>query len=216
MRWIVLLTSALLVVVLSGCVDLEPRQSNIQYYVLGASAVPQPLQPDTSGVRVGVRKLRLAPYLDTPTIVTRKGPNEIGFSEFHRWGEDPERAINRIVAVRMAAQEGIGTVDVVPWPEQATYDAVVQIRVLRFEGEIPPPPGPDEERDEDEPRMGTAHLRATWDVIDPETDDILARETTNHQVEGWPVGNYADLVAKLDSALDVLARDIAVRARDIR
>ena len=196
---------------LAGCVRLlEPRPSNTRYYLLRSAAPPDTAVADTTGLAVGVRKPRLAEYLDTPTIVTRRAPNEISFAEFHRWGEDLGPALNRVVALNLEAQPGIRSTEVVPWPEGTTVDYVVQRRVLRFEGVGPPPPGP--EADDDAPiPTGHAQVTVAWTVFGPRGDTVRARGWTQHREAGWPVTDYGDLVSKLDRSLEVLAEDIRAR-----
>jgi hypothetical protein len=196
----------------AGCVRiLEPRQSNIRYYSLEGRLSPDSLAPaDTSGLTLGLRKVRLADYLDTPTIVTRRGPHEIHFAEFHRWSESLDRAINRAVAARLEGADAVQSAEIVPWVEGATFDYILQLRVLRFEGNGPPPPGP--EADDDAPTpTGHAHMAVRWEVVDPATDSVLARGFTQARRDGWPVDDYADLASRLDASLAVLADDIASR-----
>ena len=79
---------------LAGCVRLlEPRQSDIQYYVLGTpdANIETMQQHDTTHIALGLRRVRIADYLDSPALVTRRGAHAIRFAEFHRWGEDLDR-----------------------------------------------------------------------------------------------------------------------------
>lgn len=197
-----------------GCVRiLEPRQSNIQYYSLeGRLASDTRASADTTGLTLGLRKVRLADYLDTPTMVVRRNPREIHFTEFHRWSEGLPRAINRAVAAHLEQHELVRSTEVVPWAEGATFDYVIQLQVLRFEGNGPPPPEP--EADDDAPTpTGHAHMAVRWKIVDPATDAVYARGLTQDQRDGWTVDDYADLAAKLDAALAVLADDVASRLR---
>lgn len=220
---------SLVVLMLTACVDLEPRQSNIRYYVL-SDAVSQasdtsgtageavgPAPPEEAaqgGLVVGIRKVRVAAYLNTPSITTRYGEHEVRFGEFHRWGEDLGEAVARTVAQSLSLRPGLQRVDVVPWPDRTQHDLLVQLRVLRFEGEAPPlPPGDDEP---DEPVEGSARMVAVWEIFDPETQDVLVERTTDHREEGWTVGDYAGLVDRLDAALKVLADDLAAQMDAMR
>jgi hypothetical protein len=207
----------------TGCVDLEPRQSNIRYYVLGgedpqgaASAAPE---ADTDAPVVGLRRLRIASYLDTPTIVTRMGPHEVHFAEFHRWGEDLPSAINRSVARHLASHDAVARVDVVPWPDRATHAYVAQVHVLRFEGRAPPPP-PGEDIDLNDERglrrigePGTVRLVATWEITDPATESVVVQGRTEQTLDDWAVGDYGTLVQRLDESLRALAGDIGEAVR---
>lgn len=204
------------VVLFSGCVSLlEPRQSNIQYYVLGSPEAMTSIEApgDTAGLSVGLRRVQIADYLDAPALVTRRGSHTIRFADFHRWGEDLARAINRTLAARLVAQTGVGQATVVPFTTRDRHDYLVQLNVLRFEGAGPPPLGPDEEPPDAAP-VGGAHMTIAWEVIDPETESVLTRGITRHQEDDWTVNDYADLVAKLDASITVLAQDLAARLQE--
>lgn len=198
-----------------GCVRLlEPRPSNTKYYLLESSLEPETADASNTGLRVGLRKPRLADYLDTPTIVTRHGNNEIRFSEFHRWGEDLGAALNRVVGLNLEAQPGIASVEVVPWSKGATFDHVVQLRVLRFEGVGPPPPGPNADDDAPIP-TGHSKMTVSWTVFGPEGDSMRTHGRTQHRIDDWPVTDYAALVSRLDSSLVVLSEDIRSRLQSL-
>jgi len=219
----------------TACVNLEPRQSNIRYYVLSDAASPDAASPDgaasigndntsqdllaespprspgpTVEPVIGIRKVRLANYLRTPTITTRFGAHEVRFAEFHRWGEDLGEAIGRTVAQSLAHQSGIRRVDRVPWPDGTSHHVIVEMRVLRFEGEAPPlPPDPDEELT----GPGSARVVVAWELVEPGTEDVLVSGRTDHQEAEWTVGDFAGLVQRLDASLDVVARDLAAQIR---
>jgi len=193
--------------VVTSCVRLpSPSPSDTQYYLLESVSPAEP-SSDATGLRVGLRKPDLADYLDTRPLVTRRDPNEIHLPTLHRWAEDLGPAINRVVGLNLEAQPGIQSVDVVPWPQGAAFDYVVRLRVLQFEGVGPPPPGPDADDDASIPE-GHSQMTVGWTVFGPEGDSVRARGRTEHRVDGWPVTDYADLAAKLDTSLVVLAEDL--------
>jgi uncharacterized lipoprotein YmbA len=199
---------------LTGCVRLlePPRPSDISYYLLDSSADRDTALADTTGLRVGLRRPRLASYLDAARIVTRQGPNTIRFSDAHRWGEDLDQALNRAVALNLERQAGIQRAETVPWPEGVSFDYVVQLRVLRFEGAGPPPPGPEADDDAPVPE-GHSEMVVQWTILGPDGDQVRAQGTTRHRESGWPVTDYADLAAKLDTSLVVLAGELGDRLR---
>ncbi|MFB6248046.1 MAG: membrane integrity-associated transporter subunit PqiC [Salinibacter sp.] len=201
-----------LALVLGSCVRLpSPRPNNTQHYLLG-SALPSDTAADTTGLRLGLRKPHLADYLDTRALVVRRGPHEIHFSNFHRWGEELGPALNRVVALNLEARPGIQSVEVVPWPRGTRFHYVVQLRVLRFEGVGPPPPGTDADEDAPIPN-GHSQMVVGWTVFGPEGETLRGRGRTRHRIDGWPVTDYADLVSKLDTSLVVLAEDLSRRLR---
>jgi uncharacterized lipoprotein YmbA len=211
---VLLLLIGLVGLLAAGCVRLlEPRPSNTRYYLLGSHlATDTTANTATDGLRIGLRKPRLAEYLDTPTLAVRRGPNEVNFSEFHRWGEDLGVSLNRVVALNLERQPGIQSTEVVPWPRGTSFDYVVQLHILRFEGVGPAPPGPDADGDTPPPR-GHSQTTVAWTVLTPDSDDVIARGWTRDRRGDWPVTDHADLVAKLDASLVVLAEDIGRRLR---
>jgi uncharacterized lipoprotein YmbA len=199
--------AVIVVLVATSCVRLpSPNPVNTQHYLLGNTPPAAPATT-TTGLRVGLRKPDLADYLDNRPLVVRRGKNEIHFANLHRWGEDLGPAINRVVGLNLETQPGIESVDVVPWPQGAAFDHVVRLRVLRFEGVGPRPPGPDADDDAPVPE-GHSQMTVSWTVFGPEGDSVQARGRTEHRVDGWPVTDYADLTSKLDTSLVVLAEDL--------
>jgi len=201
------LTLLAALVLLAGCFSLSRGAPPQQHYVLGAggpaerAVLPVDRQvPDSSLQVVGLRTLRLADYLATPFIVVRRGAHQVEFSEYHRWGEDLGRSINRDVAIRMAALAASHQVQAAPWPAGTAPDLVVQVHILRFEGVT----GDDREQD-----TGEAHLLATWEILDPRGGAVRAHGTTEVRQGGWSVGDFDGLVRLLSAGLETLAEDLA-------
>jgi hypothetical protein len=201
--------AGIVALLVTSCVRLpSPRGANTQYYLLESTS-----SPDTAaatGLQLGLRKPHLADYLDTRALVTRRGPNEIQFADLHQWGEDLSPSINRVVGLNLEAQPGIQAVDLAPWPPGAKFDYVVQLRILRFEGVGPRPPGPDADDDAPIPE-GHSQMTVGWTVFSPRGDSVQARGRTEHRIDGWPVTDYAVLASMLDRSLAVLAEDIRAR-----
>lgn len=207
-RWSLVLIALLA----AGCLNLGPTENPYRYYLLGAEAgggtegtrAEGTVAPSAgeAGRSLGLRPLRVASYLERLTIAVRQDPHEIRFAEFERWGEDLDRGVSRALAVYLAAQPAVASVDVVPWPRWATHDYTLGIQVLRFEGVVPGRAGAAE---------GQAHLLATWELIGPGEREVLARGTTEYLEDGWTVGDYGELAAMLDAGIQVLAAEIAAR-----
>jgi len=210
-----LVAAVLVAVVLAGCVRLlEPRPSNITYYLLDSSPAVDTVSADTAGLTVGLRRPRLASYLDASRIVTRHGPNTIRFSDFHRWGEDLDQALNRIVALNLERQPHIRSAEVVPWPEEMMFDYVLRLRVLRFEGVGPPLPLPEAD-DDAPPPQGHAQMVVRWTILGGDGATVQTEGATRHREGKWTVTDYADLAAKLDTSLVVLADDIGTQLKTL-
>jgi uncharacterized lipoprotein YmbA len=185
----------------SGCFSLSRDTPPLEQFVLGGTPVAAagPLSPDPAGVTIGLRRLDLAPYLASPSIVVRRGAHQMVVSEYHRWGEDPVAGINRAFAGYLAATMPVRAVDVAPWPVRSRHDFVVQLHVARFEGVAPEDPLALE---------GEAHLLASWEMHRPQDGAVLARGGTDYRAGGWRVGDYAGLVTLLDGGLTSMAGDI--------
>ncbi|MEX0893073.1 MAG: PqiC family protein [Gemmatimonadota bacterium] len=185
----------------TGCVSLGRDTPPLEQYVLGSTPpAAEAASANASGVAVGLRRLDLTPYLASPSIVVRRGVNQITVSEYHRWGEDPVAGINRAVARYLRAAPQVRAVDVAPWAVRSPHDFVVQLHVSRFEGAAPADSLAVE---------GEAHLLASWEIHRPRDGGLLARGTIDYRAEGWPLGDYPALVTLLDGGLSRMASQIA-------
>jgi uncharacterized protein len=195
------LLAVLCVAVVSGC-SLGRSEPPQRHYVLAGETtrVAGAQSPGLAGLKIGVRRLRLAPYLDPPFLVVRRGPNQITYAEFHRWGEPLAGGINRAFAGHLAARADFLTIDAAPWAPREAYDYVIQLHVERFEGVTP---------SETATSGGEIHMLATWEIVRQQDGAVLARGTTEHREGGWNVGDYAALVHGLDAGLALLSRDLA-------
>jgi uncharacterized lipoprotein YmbA len=194
-----LLIAALLIS--AGCFKLGRVTPPLEQYVLGSTppAATATTTRDSMALAIGMRRLDLARYLATPSIIVRRGAL-IETSEFRRWSEDPASGISRAVARYLAAEPRIGVVDVAPWSVRTDHDYVVQLHVTRMEGVAPA---------DTAGRTGEVHLMATWEIIRPADGILIARGETDRRENAWRVGDYAALVAQLDRGLMGLARDLA-------
>jgi uncharacterized lipoprotein YmbA len=186
---------------LTGCFSLARNAPTPQHFVLGGAGPPgdETVPRDPDRITVGVRRLQLAPYLATPFVVVRRGSNEITFSEFQRWGEDLGAGISRAVAGYLVERAPFADFDIAPWPVTTPHDYLIQFSVSRFEGVAPEALSTVE---------GEAWVLATWEIVG-QNGAVLARGTTDYREPGWRVGDFARLVALLDTGLDVLANDLA-------
>jgi hypothetical protein len=201
----------LTVLALAGCFSLGRSTPPTRYYVLGADArpadtvSPAPTGP-SSGVVIGLLHPQFAEYLETPFIVVREGPHQIGFSEFHRWGETLERGVTRTVAGYMTGRKPSWRVSSTPWPPGAQPAYLIQLHFLHFEGVAPENPAAAE---------GEVHVLATWEIRRVEDGAALARGTTELREPGWTVGDFAELVGLLDAGLARLAEDLVLRLESV-
>lgn len=202
----------LLALSVAGCVRLlEPRTSDATYYLLDR-AQQTDSRPTDTGLSVGLRQPRLASYLDATRIVIRRGPHRINFAEFHRWGEDLDRGISRTVARGLETHSDIHSVEPVPWSKGATFDYILELHVLSFEGVGPPP---DPTADDAPPPEGHSLMTVQWTLRHPEADTVLVQDNTHHRTENWRVNDYEALVANLGRGLDVLVDEIGTQLQTL-
>lgn len=205
------LSATAVLLVLAGCFKLSRDTPRVQFFVLSGAAptgvaadtvagtrIASPSTPNGAGLALGLRRIDLASYLAVPSIVMRRGANEIVISQFHRWGEDLGQGINRVVATHLASAPPIRSVDVAPWAARTRHDFVVQLHVSRFEGVA-----------DSAATAGRGHLVAGWDIIRPLDGRVLVRGSTEALEGPWRVGDYGALVTALDAALAGVARDIS-------
>lgn len=187
-----------------GCFGLNRGAPAPRHYVLGTDGPAEGavVEPRTAGdAVVGLRPPRLAEYLSSPLIVVRQGTHRIGFSEFHRWGEDLARGVNRNLARRLSARLPGHRVEAAPWPPAAQPEYMIQVHLLRFEGVAPPEPLA---------AAGEAHLLATWEILGTSGDGgVVGSGSTEVRSGGWTVGDFDALVGLLDAGLDTLAEELA-------
>lgn len=191
--------------VLSGCFGLSRGAPVQQHYVLGAGEQVDRValvgRSAAEATVVGLRPPRVAEYLATSYIVVRQGTHRIGFSEFHRWGEDLARGINRTLAGHMAAWSPDHRVETVPWTPGVRPDYLIQLHLLRFEGIAP---------EDLMDRAGEAHLLATWEIVRSRDGAVLLSRTTEVRSDEWMVGDFDGLVSLLDAGLSTLAEDLVL------
>ncbi len=193
---------------LTGCLSLGRGEPPQRYFVLGGDTLrpPPTTSPQVADVTAGLRRPKLASYLASPFMVIRRGPNQVDFSEFNRWGEPLGSGINRVVASSLAAR-GFRDAAVAPWPPTARYDYLIQLDVVRFEGLAPEEPLSPE---------GGVSLSVMWEIIRQEDGAVLTRGTTEYRRSGWTVGDFAGLVALLDEGLEAVSTDLAASIATLR
>ncbi len=198
---IVRLVGLILLIGVAGC-SLGRGAPPPQHFVLGGEAALDGTRierADLGEVSVGLRRLQIASYLETPFIVVRRGDQELTFSEFNRWGESLDAGISRAVAGYLNQLATFETVNIAPWPARTEHDYLIELSILRFEGVAPI---------QGVASGGSAHLRAEWQILRPGEPAVLSRGTTELRSDAWEVGDYHELVGKLNQGLQRLSEDL--------
>ncbi len=192
------LLAALPLFVLTGCFSLSRSAPAVQHYVLSGARTPiAAASPATSGLSIGIRRLELAPYLATPSVVVRRGEHVIETSAFHRWGEDLGEGINHTVAAHLANSAPVKHVNIAPWAARTQHDYLVQLHVARFEGIT-----------DSAATTAAANVVTSWDIIRPLDGALLVRGSTDYRAGRFQIGDYSALVGELNSALAKVANDL--------
>jgi uncharacterized lipoprotein YmbA len=184
----------------TGCFQLARPTPPLEEYVLGGGtgSVRAATGRSAGGVTIGIRRIDLAPYLATTSIVVRHG-SRIATSGFRRWGEEPGAGISRALAGYLGAAPSILAIDVAPWPVQAKHDYLIQLHISHMEGVT---------AEDSTAKEGEVHLIASWEILRAEDGALLARGESDHREVGWRVGEYRSLVAGVEKGLGSLATDL--------
>jgi uncharacterized lipoprotein YmbA len=159
-----------------------------------------------TGPALGLGPIELAPYLDRPEIVTRRGVHQVRLGEFDKWAEPLQAMLARQVGDRL--REAAGSRAVLPMPSRGgtepRYAAAVSID--RFDAD----------------ETGKVVLDARWRVYQTSDERTLgsgheiieesaATSASNTGAALTAVGrpDYPATVAAMNRARDSLAQRIA-------
>ena len=176
---------------LTGCLGPGTTRTT-RLFVLNATATPAASSDEPTYLRLGVGRILLPEFLNRPQIVTRPSANKVRMADFSQWAEPLEKGIPRVMSENLARLTGSDQVSVYPWPTQMEIDLMVEIAVIRFEGDAD----------------GEVSLVARWRLVRTDGSEV-------HPLQG---SSYADsagdrsieaLVAAMSRTLASLSRDIA-------
>lgn len=187
---------------LAGCSVLPaPRKDPTRHYVLTGPA-PSAVSADAApgGLKLGLRAVQVAPYLDGKAMIVRVGDNEIDYRDYARWAEPLSVGVRRMLAARLVVSDRVDRVFPQPFPLDVERDVDVAVNVLRCEGRIKADGSPvasflcvvEITRAHEGAGSGAVVLRRTFEA--PET--------------AWRDGDYAGLARGLSDAVAALADDI--------
>jgi uncharacterized lipoprotein YmbA len=176
---------------IAGCIDLAPQHDPTRIFVLTAPAMGN--APRGDGVlKLGIKRIELPEYLMNPKMVVRKDGFEIVHSDFHRWGEDLDMAIGRIVGNHLLKRNFINSVSTIPWSEKIDHDFEIRIQIDRFEGV----------------GSSAARLEARWTIRSVASGEFVRTGYTSASRD-WDGSDYLALTSALSDTLGTLAGEIA-------
>jgi len=156
--------------------------------------------PSNSGrsTAIGVGPIEVANYLNRQEIVTRRGPNELGISEFHLWAEPLESNLSHVLVENLSILLSEDPVCLSPFPGPTSVDYRVAVNVLRLEGKL----------------GGNASLVARWSLSGEEGREVLPSKESDF-TEPTDGEGYEALVSAQSRAVGALSREIAQAIRAV-
>ena len=183
---------ALTVMIVSGCAGTSPP---VTFYTLDRDASISQSSP--AGTACGGKAIAVGPvnwprYLDQPRIVTRTGPNTLGFDEFHRWGGSLQDDFKRTLIKNLSGLLPVSVIMDFRQTLRHTPDYKVELGIKQFDGQL----------------GGEVILDAVWVIVAQETGKALELHgsTITKQIPGM---DYAALASASSLAVAGLSREIA-------
>lgn len=187
-----MLGGGLAVLLLAACSIPIPKAEAdpTRTYVLSTTDAPA-----AGGRPVQVGRVEVANYLRNRALVVRRGPNEIEFREYARWGESLDAGVARVLGDALALGAAAPAADA-----NAARRPLLEanVRVLACEGNAD----------------GGIHFQATWELVDTggELRTVARGEFRAPAELRWDGRNEASLAAALSRAVAALAAEIGAAA----
>jgi uncharacterized lipoprotein YmbA len=143
---------------LTGCL-LKPATISTRSFVLSPMAEATTIAPPNGAhPALGIGRIQMPAYLLRPTMVVRKGTNEIEYLENALWAERLDRAFQRTFAANMKRLVPADEIRLTDWLP-ADVDFAVQVTVEEFDVDA----------------AGQARLVAWWRILNPTSRTVLRR-----------------------------------------
>lgn len=186
----------------AGCSLLpSPTKDPTRFYVLTGPTANELNSGYKKGqLKVGVRAVTVAPYLDGKSMIVRRGPNEIDYREYARWAEPLATGINRMLVARLHLSDRVQRVFPQPFPFDTTRDVDLQVNVLRCEGLIKPDGSAAVSF-----MCGIELVRAGEQAG---AGDVLLRKVYEAPATPWRDGDYAGLAQSLSEEVARVADEV--------
>lgn len=204
-RPLILAAATIGVLLSSGCSFLpKPAPDPTRHYVLTG---PAPAEINAGlkqqgTLKVGLRAIQIAPYLDGKSMIVRRGENEIDYRDYARWAEPLATGINRMLVARLHLSDRVARVFPQPFPFDVTRDVDVSVSVLRCEGRVLPG------------GKAVASFTCALEIVragekpDARGGEVLLREVFEAPETPWTEGDYAALASALSAHVASLSDTI--------
>ena len=183
------LVGAVLAVAVGGCALLLDRPQPARYYLLTAVANQRlSSRPD---LIIGLGPIRIASYLDRPSLLTRLDANRVQPSNVDLWAAPLPQSVTAVLVENLQSLLGPRQVIIYPWYRTAKVACHVRLDIRNLER-----------------RPGGITFAARWSVEELGGDGTLRRGTTDVDHAVTPDTPDA-AAAALREAMGQLSEDIA-------
>ena len=170
---------------LSACLLPRPVEDRTRYYLLEASGVDELagsaarfMDPDDAGLVIGLRRVRVADYINVPAIVVRNTDGHLRYTHYQRWAEGLDRGTARLLREVLRRDTAIKSVYFFPEAGREFVDFEVEVQLLACDAI------------EREDGSGEYFFRAYWSVFEPESGGVIATGDFVRRGD-WQPGDYA-------------------------
>ncbi len=189
-----------LMVFMTGCTLTRPVSDPTRFYILEALE-PQPAAESREdatgfeGLAVGLRRVQLADYFNTPAIVVRTGENTLRYSNFNRWAEGLDRGTARILRESLRHHPAVASVLLFPEASREPVKYEVEVFLALCEA-VEKPDG-----------EGAFRFAADWKIYETERRAMVSRGEFTRE-GNWEPGDYAAFARSVSGACAELGRKI--------
>lgn len=157
-------------------------------------------QAQNQGLRLGIGRVELPPYLTQNRIAIRESEYEIRYSNIHQWAEPLEDGLQGLIHRRILSRPEVASAMISPPTFSGQFDYFVTIHINRFEAES----------------SGAAVVDADYTIRDArslkEPDTFGQNHSRQYQftssLEGWDGNDYGAMTAMLSQLAIQLSDDI--------
>ncbi|MFA5271365.1 MAG: PqiC family protein [Candidatus Omnitrophota bacterium] len=189
---------AIFVLILGGCVSVS-NSPNARFYALHAIDNQASSQLEAKGLVIGVGPVKIPEYLNRPQIVNVNKDRTLSFSEFNRWAEAIDFALERIINENLAGTLNGATIEMFPWDRAVPVKYQVIANVIRLENEF-------NER---------LIFVVQWSIIDLEKKNAIVTKRSEF-IQPINPHNYSGLANVLSEAGALLSSEIAQQINSIQ
>lgn len=185
------------VLVLGGCVSVSSSPS-ARFYTLGAIVDQANSKLETKGLIIGVGPVKIPEYLNRPQIVTVNKDKTLSFSEFNRWAEPLDFALERILNEDLSVMLRGATVEMFPWDLAVPVKYQVIANAIRLDNEF----------------NEKLIFVVQWSIIDLEKKHAIFTKRSEF-IQPINPHNYYGLADALSKSVALLSKEIAQQSNSM-